>query len=117
MAVTTTHEQAALRVADWRAQAALEGKTFAEVATAAMKARFTGRKLLTAAEAWGNLSDRTREVLVIMCTDRPSANRVRWDMLTEAEKPPQSPADDDTEAVDRVHDSRPPAPPRVRSRP
>ncbi|HIV71350.1 MAG TPA: hypothetical protein H9903_10500 [Candidatus Aquabacterium excrementipullorum] len=86
MAVTTTHEQAALRVADWRAQAALEGKTFAEVATAAMKARFTGRKLLTAAEAWGNLSDRTREVLVIMCTDRPSANRVRWDMLTEAEK-------------------------------
>lgn len=66
--------------------AKLSGKTFAQVACGAMKARIGGRKVITAAEAWMNLSERTRGFLIMLATERNSADRVRWDNLTDAEK-------------------------------
>lgn len=77
---------AGLQVAEWKSLAALTGKTFAQVACDAMKARVGGRKVITAAEAWMSLSDRTRGFLVMLATERGTADRVRWDQLTEKEK-------------------------------
>ena len=76
----------AMQIAEWQAVADLTGQTRAQVAVKAMAARFTGRKVLTAAGAWMNLSQRTRDILVIYATKRDHADRLRWDSLTEDER-------------------------------
>ena len=80
----------AMRVAEWKAEAALTGQTFAQVACAAMKGGVVVRKAgLTAHEGWTHGIDADiRGLLIAAKTDRPTdkAERVRWDQLTEREK-------------------------------
>ncbi|MFY9477165.1 MAG: hypothetical protein WAQ08_05810 [Aquabacterium sp.] len=77
---------AGVQVAEWKSLAALTGKTFAQVAVQAMKSRLKGRRVLTASDVWADLSERTRDILVIMATGRANADRLRWDQLTEDEQ-------------------------------
>lgn len=80
----STEQIGAMRVAEWKAQAALTGQPFHEVACEAMRSR--SRRELPADEAWGSLGELTRSALLTLCTDRENVARVYWRDLTENEK-------------------------------
>lgn len=74
----------AMRVAEWKAEAAMMGRTFAQVACDAMRSRLAHRAK-PAADAWSDIPYETRQLLIAAATDRkdyPAA----WSKLTEAEQ-------------------------------
>lgn len=76
----------AMRVAEWRAEAALSGRTLAQVATEAMVGRVVKTARFNPHEGWAGLSEQVRGFLVAIATDKPTTKRVRWDNLTPDEQ-------------------------------
>lgn len=73
-----------MRVVEWRAEAALTGKTFASVACEAMKARLEHRAK-PAKTAWEDIPFVTRQLLIAAATDRADYPPA-WEKLTEDER-------------------------------
>lgn len=88
MSGAISHEHNALRVAEWKAEAALTGKTFAQVACAAMRSRLDEKRVAACRnEAWADIDVSVRGYLVAIATDRPTkSDRIRWDNLTPEEQ-------------------------------
>jgi hypothetical protein len=88
MSSTRNHEINALRVAEWKAEAAVTGQTFAQVATASMKLRMGAQRVVVSRnEAWADIDANVRGFLVAIATDRPTrSDRIRWDNLTPDEQ-------------------------------
>lgn len=85
MSSTTAQQHSAMRVAEWKAEATLTGRTFAQVACAAMRSVMQGREK-PAAQAWREIPMETRAVVLAMTVDRKVRQGIQWDELTEDEQ-------------------------------
>jgi len=85
MSGTNAQQHSAMRVAEWKAEAKLTGRTFAQVACGAMRSAMQGREK-PAAQAWREISIETRSVILAMTVERKTRQGIQWDELTQDEQ-------------------------------